>query len=361
MKVFLDTNVFYNDWFMKNANFKYLFHFLNNEGHDLILSQLVIEETENIRNRQLAESLAEIKRNIKKVQKLNPTQLSFDQEGIGIENYELSPLLHERIEYIKELNYDEILQSEVVKRALQNKKPFLEGEKGYRDTLIWLSFLNYLVKNDIDEEVVFITENKSDFFKIKDKVVKFHQDLENDISEKKIKAKITPFTSLFEFVNSTINKDDHAIDHYHTEEIFEEYIEHCGSDFLEGMTNIDLSEYFDNSIFETKVKDILEIRADVLEGLEDPEVMSTHRLEGHDVYVSYRYNLRRVFLDIDIPEIDYTLNKDELMKIFYDIEVSANVATLSCCVRPYFDVSFIFNTKDESLKNYEVSELWLRL
>ena len=34
MKVFLDTNVFYNDWYMRNANFKYLFHYLNNEGHD---------------------------------------------------------------------------------------------------------------------------------------------------------------------------------------------------------------------------------------------------------------------------------------------------------------------------------------
>ena len=49
MKVFLDTNVFHNDWFMNNANFKSLFHFLNNEVHELILSKLVVQEVENNR------------------------------------------------------------------------------------------------------------------------------------------------------------------------------------------------------------------------------------------------------------------------------------------------------------------------
>lgn len=348
MKVFIDTNVFYNDWFMKNANFKYLFHYLNNEFHELIVSKLVIEETENIRNRQLNATLSEIKKNIKKAQKLNSKKLSFEPENLRIDKYELLSLLKERVEYFKELDYEGIPHSEVVNRALLNKKPFLEGEKGYRDTLIWLSFLDYLVKNNIDGDVIFITENKSDFFKVKDKVVNFHNDLENDIKQKKIKAKIKPYTSLFDFVNSTINKDDHAIDQYKSEEIFEDFVVDCGSEFIEGMSNIDLAKYLENPIFETKVKEILDIRTDVFEGLEDPEFMHTHRLDGHDVYVSYRYNLRRVTLEIDIPEIDYTLNKDELHKIFYDIEVNSDVATLTCLVRPYFDVSFIYNTKDET-------------
>ncbi|EDM46807.1 PIN domain-containing protein [Marinobacter algicola] len=68
MKIFVDTNIFYNDWFMRNANFKYLFHFLNNEGHSLIVSDLVIQESENIRNRELLEALHEIKSGIKKAQ-----------------------------------------------------------------------------------------------------------------------------------------------------------------------------------------------------------------------------------------------------------------------------------------------------
>ena len=57
MKVFLDTNAFYNNWFVDNANFKLLFHYLNNEEFDLLLSNLVAQEVNNIRERELVEIL----------------------------------------------------------------------------------------------------------------------------------------------------------------------------------------------------------------------------------------------------------------------------------------------------------------
>jgi hypothetical protein len=141
MKIFLDTNVFYNDRFMRNANFKYLFHFLNNEEHELILSKLVIRETEKIRERQVIDCLSEIKRSIKAAQKLNASKLQFDVDNLGITEYDLIDLLNQKVESLHIFDYENIKQSEVVKRALVNKKPFVEGEKGYRDTLIWLSFL----------------------------------------------------------------------------------------------------------------------------------------------------------------------------------------------------------------------------
>ena len=127
------------------------------------------------------------------------------------------------------------------------------------------------------------------------------------------------------------------------------------------MSSSDLGSYLDNSIFNTKVNNILDIRADVFEGLEDPEVLYTTRLEKNDIYVSYRYNLRRVTLEVDIQEIVYLLNKDELDKIFYEVEINSEIATMTCLVRPYLDVSFIYNEKEELLKDYEVDTLWLRV
>ena len=359
MKIFIDTNVFYSDLFMQNADFKYLFHFLNNEGNSLLLSNLVVQESENIRNRELKESLDEIKRNIKKAQKRNKNKLIFDEEGLGIDNYDLASLIKTRTEYVEEISYDDVLHSEVVGRALLKKKPFLEGEKGYRDTLIWLSFLSYLVKNDVKEDVIFISENKKDFFKKGDNLIQFHPDLAGDITQKEVKAVITPYASLFSFVNSVIDKDKHEIDRQKLEEISEDFIERSAAQFMEGMTNTDLCHYFESSIFETKVKVIRSIRAEIFEGLEDPVVMHTERLDGNDIYVAYSYNLRRVIIEIDIPIIDYTLNKDELHEIFYDVAIGQDTATLTCFVRPYFDVSFIYNDKHEELKNYEVANLWL--
>lgn len=361
MKIFLDTNIFYNDWFMKNANFKYLFNYINNEGHSLILSKLVIQESDNIRNRELEETLSEIKKNIKKAQKLNDSILKFDSTNLGIEDYDLKSLIKLKTDYIEEVNYNSISHDEVVQRALIKKKPFIEGEKGYRDTLIWLSLLKYLKENTIKEEVAFITHNTSDFFKINDKVVTFNQDLLEDINMMNLDSKMVPFTSLFDFINNNVDKNAHIIDYYKSEDKFEEFITDSAAEYLKNMSSSDLSYYLDNSIFETKVNNILDIRVDVFEGLEDPEVLYTTRLEKNNIYVSYRYNLRRVTLEIDIQEMVYFLNKDELDKVFYDVEINFEIATMYCLVRPYFDVSFIYNEKDEVLKDYEVDTLWLRV
>ena len=361
MKIFLDTNVFYNDYFMKNANFKYLFHFLNNEDHELILSELVIEEVENIRNREVRSSLAEIKKNIKIIQKLNLSKIEYEANTLGIQEYKLLPLIDEKVESHQVFDYENIPHREVVNRALINKKPFIEGEKGYRDTLIWLSFLSYLSEQKItDEEVIFITENKSDFFKVKNKKISFHKDLIEDFVANDIKTKITPYTSLFDFVNSTIDQNDHAIDRVNLELILEEYVESEGENYLENMTNTDLSEYLEDSIFESRVKEILEIRTDVWEGLEDTVIEQTTKMEGSDIYVSYSFNLRRVTLEIDIPEVDYIENQSELYRLFDDIDVSSGIATLTTYVRPYFNVSFIYNDRKNTLSDFDVAHLWLR-
>ena len=359
MKIFLDTNIFYNDWFMKNANFKYLFNYINNDGHSLVLSKLVVQESENIRNREIKEAVNEINKNIKKAQKLNSKILNFDSEKIGIESYNLIDLIKLKTDYIEIVDYESVSHNEVVERALINKKPFIEGEKGYRDTLIWLSFLEYLKNKEITEEIAFISQNSSDFFKIKNKIVSFNQDLSEDLLA--MNLEITPFSSLFDFINNNVDKDAHILDYYNSEDLFEEFITDSATEYLENLSNSDLSSYLDNSIFNTKVNNILDIRVDVFEGLEDPEVLYTKSLENNDIYVSYRYNLRRVTLEVDIQEIVYLLNKDELDSIFYDVEINSEIATMFCLVRPYLDVSFIYNEREELLKDYEVDTLWLRI
>ncbi len=57
MKISINTKVFFNNWLMHSANFKYLFHFLNNDEHSLIISEMVIQGVENIRERELSEVL----------------------------------------------------------------------------------------------------------------------------------------------------------------------------------------------------------------------------------------------------------------------------------------------------------------
>jgi hypothetical protein len=50
---------------------------------------------------------------------------------------------------------------EITKRSIERRKPFTAGDKGFRDTLIWLSTLTLIGP---DSRVSFVTGNTSDFF-----------------------------------------------------------------------------------------------------------------------------------------------------------------------------------------------------
>jgi len=341
---------------MRSANFRYLFNFLNNEGHSLILSKLVVEESENIRERNLAASIIELN----KVMRAScATEQTFDRKKLGIEIYELAPLIKARTECVEEIDYEHIAQSEVVKRALSVKRPFSNGEKGYRDTLIWLSFIDFLATKKVTEDVAFISENTTDFFAKKGKGIAFHPDLVSDIEQKNLKCKIIPYASLFAFAQTTIDKSQHEFDHGMFEEEINDSIEELSSAYIENLTNSELANLLGASVFSTHIGSIKEIHTDVFEGIEDPCIVRTERIKD-EVYVSYSYNLRRVILEIDISEIEYLINKTDLDQTFYSVDVSGDTASLSVTVRPYFEVSFLFDEETASLSNFDVENVWFQ-
>ena len=361
MKFFIDTNVFYNNWFLENANFKYFLHFINNNYHELIVSKVVVAEVENIRNRELNQAISEITKMSKKVKSLTSlTDLNLASQ-IKTNDYDLISILNSKVDNLTIIDCDSVTHFEVIQRSMKLIKPFTENEKGYRDTLIWLSFLEHLIKNDIQQDIIFITENKSDFFKPKSPVPTFHPELENDISNKKIKAKIIPFTSLFSFVSSSINKDEHALDYNKCIDKFDSFLENEAELFLEGMSNNNLALLLkDFGISDEEVSNILRVNVEIFEGIEDNDIVSTKALSDDEVYVNFSYNLRIVVLDLTIPESDYQIHKVSIEKKYHNIKFESDTVSISLIVRPYFDVSFIYNKKNDSTKNYEVSSIWIK-
>jgi hypothetical protein len=311
----------------------------------------VVKEVENIRNRELEESLSEIERLVKKMEKLNPKKLKFSSADLGVDVYDLNETLSNKVDWINSINFENISQTVVVNRALKSIKPFTGQEKGYRDTLIWLSFLEYLKEKEIKGEVIFITNNKSDFFEIKNKVIKFHPELQKDIEEYGIKANITPYLNLYDFVNDKIDKDDHAIDKLALINELDDFFMEETDDYLEGMKNSQLSELFSTNLFTDKLTDVLDINVVNWDGVEDPEIFSVSKLSGNDVYISCYYEMRGINMTVSIDEVEYNQHEDEIESLFSFVEVEIDkingIAKLVFGFRININASFIYDIKAE--------------
>lgn len=353
MKVFLDSNIFYNNWFVSNANFKLFYHYLNNNQHELLLSKLVAQEVNNIRERELAETTSEIERLIKKGGKLNATPLRFTTSDLGIKPYNIKEILKSEVHWVKSIKYNSIPHSQVVERALKLIKPFTDQEKGYRDTLIWLSFLNYVKENDIEGDIAFITNNKLDFFKAKSKPVRFNEDLEGDIVNLKLKANIIPYQSLYEFVSDKADKIVDSVNKYEILDELEDFLTEKTEDYLCGMKNNEICDLLDAKVFSEKITSVIDIEADIFEGLEDPDVKSVSSLSKTSVYINCYYEMRRVDIVITIDKIEYKQYADELEAIdsFYNIELDDDIAKLSFIVRLYINASLEYDTKTDEASN----------
>ena len=361
MKIFLDTNVFYNNWFIKNPNFKLMFRYLNNEKEDLLLSNLVIQEVENIRNRELDEATAEIDRQIKKVSKLNSGTLNYDKSLLNIKEYKLYDLVSEHVEYIDRIGYEKVPHCELVERAFISKKPFSGQEKGYRDALIWLSFVDYLVENKIEGKVAFITNNKSDFFTVKGKAVSLHSDLLSDIKSRNIKAEVVPYLNLFDFVAKEIDKDEHLIDKMKLEHDLDSFLLEQTEEYLANLDKNSLSDLLGTNLFKDKITKILDSECDTWDGVDDTSILHVSKLSDTEAYVSCQFIVTGIDLTVSIDEIEYNQHKDEIDSLIecYQVVVDKEneIAKISLGFKAYVSGSLVFNTVIEEPTELNVEDI----
>ena len=57
------------------------------------------------------------------------------------------------------LKYPHVSTKELSQRSIQSRRPFQDGDRGLRDTLVWLTIREYLLKQpkDAEPKVVFVT------------------------------------------------------------------------------------------------------------------------------------------------------------------------------------------------------------
>lgn len=275
--------------------------------------------------------------------------------------YDLTSIIRRKCQNFEIIDYEGISHSEIVSKALKLKKPFSLEKKGYRDTLIWLSLLKYIKTIDYKGEVAFITKNNSDFFFKSKNKVELHPDLVEDIYKYEINIKITPYESLFSFINENINEDKNIVNH---EEIVENVVDILEEESVKYFCDISRKEL--NSVLSMShyhnflIDNLLSLEVEIVEGLEDETLMNSKKVNKDMALLTFSYNLRQVVLKIEISKDEYEKNKNIINKTSINDESTGDTVIFEILVRPYFNISFIYELEKGSYDNVSINCINLR-
>lgn len=208
--IVLDTNVLCRDFYAKGADMKLLFKMAN-----IIIPEVVFDESLNKHKEKLREAGNNIKNKMDEYNRLVNGKIAidivgnYDEEDTQYEEF-LIGLLIEHGSYPPQ-EYPNVPHKEVVRRAIERKKPFkANGKGGYRDYLVWRSVLDVVKESSrtMPSEIVhFISENTNDFADVGDKR-KLHPDLLQEMEQLQIDSeKLIFWPSLRAFIETIVKPE----------------------------------------------------------------------------------------------------------------------------------------------------------
>lgn len=355
MIIFIDTNLIYGNWHLQNANFKYLLNYLENTTSTLAVSEIVCDEIDNKFLIELESNKFLLKNTLKKVGALVNKNIDFDLKILD-KSYSFMEVLQDKTDQVIFYPYDSIKNEEIVKRAIKKVKPFKDEDKGYRDTLIWLSFLAFLKKNNT-ENVAFINNNSSDFYN-QDKT-DLHDDLKNDINFFEIKNSFQVFESIKDFIDKEVGTKHK----YTANTIMEEFIypnEFLIEEMLESYINSQSPKWFtelmkNHSRAFNKLAFLTNFSFHIVEGIEDPDLLNWEPIEDNSFFGELLFFLRIVELKFTVPKIVYESNKLSFSETEYSVELNNEYAIVTTFKKIYMNISFNYDTENKIVENLEIN------
>jgi len=349
MLIFIDSNIFFNNWYLKSPLFELLANYVSNECATVLISEVVCEEV-NAKFHSERESAA--KELFKAAQRATTFESNPKPAVVTAqeEKYDFRVILEGRFENLTVVPYDTVPHSQLVTRAVNSVRPFRENEKGYRDSLMWLSLIEYLKaghSNRDGSELAFINANVNDFFQKAPTGFKLHADLETDLSKAGLSGKFRPFTSLKAFADEEIDKVLHSVRHEEFEEQFgskmEELAANAAINYLQQMSLPATQEFLEDADLPRRcTRAIRKFAVEDYEGVEDPKVLHFSKLSDESLYVNYQFHLLTVGYTVEVSPEDYLANVDEFNEEFINIDVQERFVQMQTLRRIYFDASLTF-------------------
>ncbi|MNQ83023.1 hypothetical protein D3C85_980930 [compost metagenome] len=315
---------------------------------------------QNHQEKQTVEAQAALRKSLKVFNQLQPKEDGLEIDD-AMRSYDFREVLASRFECLDFISYASVSQEKVGYRAVKKIRPFQEHDKGYRDTLIWLSLLDHISESGYKGEIVFINSNQSDFF---EKNMEFYDDLKSDIVKYGLECSFSNYLTLTAFLQERVNKDEHLFNY---EEVSEHYLmdserliqqeiaEHINaiatSDFLDMV--LKQNSWFPNLPYASSHK------FEIVEGIEDPVVLACRSLSDDLLYINYQFNLRICEIRFDIP-FYHMVDGPDWMNRFFDIEELSDRYRLIAYRRIDVAASFNYRISSASIEGMEIEVFRLR-
>jgi len=162
VKVILDTNAIFNDFYLEKTNTKVFFQNYSCIPAEIYMPEVVVEEVINQYKEKLYENVQQYNETSQKLKTYfkdyQPNIITITNE---IENYRRELMKCLSVYKVNIVSFPKIDHKKIVERDLSRKKPFKRDGSGYRDTLIWETIKEICIYGTY--ETVFITENCKDF------------------------------------------------------------------------------------------------------------------------------------------------------------------------------------------------------
>lgn len=166
MDTIIDANIIRRDLKLNDRDFEILSDYLAKTNSKLIFPSIVVEEIKGLYKRALQERFEEYTKSIDKLKSTllfveMPETPVIDIEGDS-ERY--IDFLHAKFGTNSEniVPYKNEYLPELVKRAIERKKPLDNKGQQFRDGLLWLTLLDYAESKE-EKIVAFISDNPTDF------------------------------------------------------------------------------------------------------------------------------------------------------------------------------------------------------
>ena len=166
MRVLLDTNAYFGDWYLESTAFRVFLDRLPRMDGLMIVPEIVFDEVvnkfgEEIRTLDQIGAKYDAKYNDLLGEKEWDLSTS-DVDGSVARYRKQLPTLFPLQQYWRLTPYPSRPHSEVVRRALQRRRPFNDdGGDGYRDTILWETILDVL--RESPGPIHFVTNDKRAF------------------------------------------------------------------------------------------------------------------------------------------------------------------------------------------------------